>query len=340
MTRLHEQQSQDQVSIKRYPFTNNPEGWFFVARSRDLPTGKLSSLSWLGNEIVMWRHGPDDVPSIAIAFCPHLGARLSPEFGGKLIDGLLVCPFHGFRYDRAGYCVATSNPNDRAPKNCRLDMIPVCEVNGMIMGYNGGTPRFHVPELDDNGWTSKLWGRQSLRTHVQDVVENMVDLNHFTFVHGYKRVDQSGQPVVDECHFTTSMDVIGRLNVPFVKNRTYNTSVEFDLWGLGYFFWETSSLEFGIHTRNWGLCVPNNDELVLHYAVAVRMERGSSAGALRLLPDPLSRRLIRKLVLYETSVTLKQDEHIWNGKSYREKPRLIPTDGPIYKYRQYCQQFY
>lgn len=298
-------------------------------------------MRWLGNEIAVWRCGSDDTMSMAVAVCPHMGTRLTPECGAKLTDGLLVCPFHGYSYDSLGTCVATAHPTRPPPTNCRLNMIPVCEVNGMVMGYHGGTPRFHIPELDEEGgWTGKLWGKLPLHTHIQDVIENVVDLNHFLHVHGYKRIDRVERPVVDQCHFTTSMDIDGRYNIPFVNNLYYSASVEFHLWGLGYFVWETLSTDFSIRTRNWVLCVPDNDDLILHYAVAMKEESGSNAGAIRFLPRAWRKRLIRRFHLYETGVTFRQDENIWNGKSYLEKPRLASTDGEIFQYCRFCQQFY
>ncbi len=327
--------------MPRYPFTNHPEGWYFVARSDEMQTGKLKSIRWLGSEIAVWRCEPDDIVSMAVAVCPHMGTRLTPERGAKLTDGLLVCPFHGYSYDNSGTCVATAHPTRLPPTNCRLNMIPVCEVNGMVMGYHGGKPRFHIPELDEEeGWTGKLWGTLPLRTHIQDVVENVVDLNHFLHVHRCKQIGLIERPVIEKYHFKTSLEINGRYNIPFVRNLYYNATVEFHLWGLGYFFWETLSTEFGIRTRNWLFGVPDNDELILHYAVAMREERGSVAGAMRFLPSEMRKRLIRRVQLYETGVTFKQDEDIWNGKSYLEKPRLSSTDGEIFKFRQFCQQFY
>ena len=193
--------------------------------------------------------------------------------------------------------------------------------------------------MEEDGWTNKVWGDLLLRTHIQEVVENVVDLNHFPHVHGYKQVSSVGQPTVDECHFTTSMKAIGRYNLPFARKSYYNVDVEFHLWGLGYFFWETLS-DDGVRTRNWIFCVPDNDELHMHYAVAVGEKEGPNTGAMKLLPWRMLRWLIRSLLLYETGVTFRQDKDIWNEKTYLENPLLISTDGAFFKYREYCQQFY
>ena len=44
---------------------------------------------------------------MAEAFCPHLGSDLGPAAGGRICDGRLVCPFHGYEFDATGQCVAT-----------------------------------------------------------------------------------------------------------------------------------------------------------------------------------------------------------------------------------------
>lgn len=39
------------------------------------------------------------------AYCPHLGAHLG--IGGTVEGETLRCPFHAFRFDTGGVCVAT-----------------------------------------------------------------------------------------------------------------------------------------------------------------------------------------------------------------------------------------
>src|SRR5262245_58901972 len=55
----------------------------------------------LGQPIVLWRDG-EGYPVALADRCPHRSARLSKGW----VDGnALVCPYHGWSYDRAGACV-------------------------------------------------------------------------------------------------------------------------------------------------------------------------------------------------------------------------------------------
>ena len=83
-----------------------PEGWYFVASRQSILKAKLIQKTWLGEDIVAWCDGAGRV-CVAVAVCPHLGSDLEPAAGGRVRDGCLVCPFHGFEFDVSGQCVAT-----------------------------------------------------------------------------------------------------------------------------------------------------------------------------------------------------------------------------------------
>ena len=68
--------------------------------------GQLCAVRLLGEDLVLWRAGGQAVAWQDL--CVHRGTRLSL---GKVEDGLLVCPYHGWRYDGNGRCVA----DPRAP---------------------------------------------------------------------------------------------------------------------------------------------------------------------------------------------------------------------------------
>ena len=81
-----------------YPF---PESWYFIASRKMIKKKGLLKRTWLGEEIVVWCNEEGNV-CVAEAVCPHLGADLSPEGGGQVRNGFLVCPFHGFEFDVSG----------------------------------------------------------------------------------------------------------------------------------------------------------------------------------------------------------------------------------------------
>ncbi|MYE68365.1 MAG: Rieske 2Fe-2S domain-containing protein, partial [Acidimicrobiia bacterium] len=70
--------------------------WHPVAVSADV-TAEPRQVRLLGEPIVLYR---DAAGPVALADrCVHRGAALS---GGCIRDGRLMCPYHGWQYDRSG----------------------------------------------------------------------------------------------------------------------------------------------------------------------------------------------------------------------------------------------
>ena len=111
-----------------------PEGWYFVASRESILKAGLIQKTWLGQSIVAWCGAGGSV-CVAEAVCPHLGADLGPAAGGRVRDGCLVCPFHGFEYDVSGQCVAT--PFASPPKSAKLTVFETREVLGMVFAWWG-----------------------------------------------------------------------------------------------------------------------------------------------------------------------------------------------------------
>src|SRR5262249_52737160 len=67
--------------------------WFPVARIEDVTDGLVQG-NILGPELVVYRVG--GVATVAEAYCPHRGM---PLWMGKLEDGNLECPYHGWQFE-------------------------------------------------------------------------------------------------------------------------------------------------------------------------------------------------------------------------------------------------
>ncbi|MDE0303162.1 MAG: Rieske 2Fe-2S domain-containing protein [Gammaproteobacteria bacterium] len=83
----------------------------------------------MGEKIVVWCDGKGRI-CFAESACPHLGSELGPDAGGKIRDGCLVCPFHGYEYDATGRCVAT--PYTPPPKATQLRVFETREMDDLI----------------------------------------------------------------------------------------------------------------------------------------------------------------------------------------------------------------
>ena len=77
------------------------DGWREVAALADIPEGDLCTLEIDGRSLLLTRDG-GRVHCYENA-CAHLGMPLE---GGEVADGILTCPYHGFRYALAtGECL-------------------------------------------------------------------------------------------------------------------------------------------------------------------------------------------------------------------------------------------
>ena len=234
----------------------------------------------MGQPIVAWRD-QDAAVCVAGAYCPHLGARLSPETGGRLKDGRLVCPFHGFEYDASGTCVAT--PNAPPPRSCRLDRFPVQEVNGFVFAYwdsAGAEPDWALPELDEDGWTRATCRRYEVFSHPQDIAENSVDINHLASIHGWTDGERSRDVAIDGRHYKAGFRYNGRPNMPGLRRFRFEVSPEVHVWGLGYSRTDSRADTYGVDVRNWYLPVPGRFQAEApHHRRHAISKRSSSIGS-------------------------------------------------------------
>ena len=108
-----------------------PNSWYAVAYSGALEPGALLSRKLAGQDIVVFRTASGQV-CVMDAYCPHLGAHIGID--GRIEGETIRCPFHAFRFDTAGACVATGY-GTRPPPTARVRVWPVREVNGIVLAY-------------------------------------------------------------------------------------------------------------------------------------------------------------------------------------------------------------
>lgn len=322
-----------------------PEGWYFVASRASIHTAGLLQKTWMGADIVAWCT-EDGRVCVAEAVCPHLGSNLGPAAGGRVRDGCLVCPFHGFTFDITGQCVAT--PFAPAPKATRLKVFETREVLGMVFawwGLDGRPPQWRLPDTPP---TSADWcdlGYRILRFagHPQETTENAVDMAHLLHVHGYGNVRRVQPVTVDGPCLTSCFDFRRTRTIAGLTNVTFEVSAITSVIGLGYSFVEIREHSIGMDARLWVLATPVDGRLIDLALVGqireLRHPRRAIVG-LRFLPVSLRARLMNQIILSVQKQDVLQDVLIWQRKRYRPIPRLCRSDGEIGMYRRYCRQFY
>ncbi len=162
--------------------------WYVAAEATDLKDEPLG-VRMLGVDLVLFKSG-DEVSCLANVCC-HRGGALAR---GKISDGRLACPYHGWTYNTLGEVVKIPALGDDAPipKRARVDCYPVQERYGYIWVFLGdmseeerpSLPDF-LPEYDDR----ETWRVGRVQTDWQAnwmrLGENFIDSSHLHFVHQF-----------------------------------------------------------------------------------------------------------------------------------------------------------
>jgi phenylpropionate dioxygenase-like ring-hydroxylating dioxygenase large terminal subunit len=182
--------------------------WHVVGRSSGTATGEVRPARLLGQEVVLWRSSEGLCAWKDL--CLHRGARLS---GGRVQDGCLICPYHGWNYDASGRCVRIpAHPAQPAPMGARVATYHVAEKYGLIWVCLGA-PKREVPaftEWDNVSFRKVLAGPYLFRAHGPRVIENFLDVGHFPFVHAGFLGDPSHTEVGDYEVETTMDGIVAR----------------------------------------------------------------------------------------------------------------------------------
>ena len=322
-----------------------PEGWYFVASREALARAKLIERTWMGRRIVAWRDDRGRV-SVAESVCPHLGSALGPAAGGRVRNGRLVCPFHGYQFDTSGTCVAT--PFAPPPKTARLRSFETREVLGLVFawwGIAGRPPQWSLPEGPPAGadWCEPAFRTLRFRGHPQETSENAVDMAHLRYVHGYDNVRRVGRVTVDGADLRSSFDFRRARRIAGIADLTFEVSATAHVVGLGYSLVEFHERSIGMDGRLWVLATPVDGTLIDLVLVSqlrrIRKPKRLIAG-LGFLPPVLRTEAMNRLVLRNQKHDVTQDVEVWSRKRYRPRPALCASDGEIGMYRRYCRQFY
>ena len=156
--------------------------WTIVGTARDLGRAPLA-LQVAGERVVVFRDDAGQARGL-IDRCPHRGVQLSL---GRVVDGCLECPFHGWRFAGDGSnCAVPWNPDAR-PERLAATPVPVCERGGLLWLYTApgadAPSEPDVPELLTRpGMVVCAWV-VDWQTHWTRAMENMLDWPHLPFIH-------------------------------------------------------------------------------------------------------------------------------------------------------------
>ncbi|MFN3824055.1 MAG: Rieske 2Fe-2S domain-containing protein [Pseudorhodobacter sp.] len=150
--------------------------WQAVARSRDVARRPVRVMLD-GAPVVLFRRA-DGIAALADR-CPH---RLVALSGGQVVGDTLQCPYHGWRFDGEGRCVAIPGHIGAVPR-ARVLRYRACEHEGAVFLSKGapvGPPRAHPMEGQS---TVIRLVTSRVRSTLTDTAENILDATHTHFTH-------------------------------------------------------------------------------------------------------------------------------------------------------------
>ena len=154
--------------------------WYAVLEVTEVKAGAVLAARRMGLDLVFWRD-EEGTPGAAIDQCPHRQVRLSQ---GQVEGGMLVCPFHTFRYGRDGICVGLPGMEEEA-KKLRLETYELREKGDWLWLW-WGTPGASLPPIPTFRTVEMLPSRvirKDWHTSWERVVEASLDTHHIPVVH-------------------------------------------------------------------------------------------------------------------------------------------------------------
>ena len=156
--------------------------WYVVAEAGDIES-RPQAVRLLGDDIVIWR-GPGAMLIAAPDRCPHREAPLSE---GHVVDGCLVCCYHGWTFGAEGRCVRVPSAAEGVPipPRSNLSTIHVVERYGLVWVCLD-EPVAGIPEIaaeHDATYRRINTGVETWRTSATRMTDNFMDISHFPYVH-------------------------------------------------------------------------------------------------------------------------------------------------------------
>lgn len=178
-----------------------PKNAWYVACTSDEISDKPLGRKVCNESIVFYR-GADGRVAALEDFCPHRGAPLSL---GRVVDGKLVCGYHGLEMGCDGKTVAM--PGQRVRGFPPIRSFPLIERYGFVWIWPGDAAQADAAKLPHLAWAeSNEWAYGGGLYHIQCdyrlMIDNLMDLTHETYVHA----SSIGQKEIDETPVATRVE--------------------------------------------------------------------------------------------------------------------------------------
>jgi len=161
--------------------------WYPICTGAELPPDAPLRSRVLGMTFVAFRDD-NGAAHVLSDTCVHRGGSLS---NGKVADGCIACPYHGWRYSGDGRCheIPAQRGRGKPPARAKVDSYPVEEKYGIVFAFLGDLPEeerpplYEIREFDQDGWRASEIMILNIACYYERSMENGLDMVHNEFVH-------------------------------------------------------------------------------------------------------------------------------------------------------------
>ena len=168
------------------------DAWYVACTPNEIDDKPLGRM--VCNERIVFYRGPGGQAAALEDWCPHRGAPLSL---GRVVEGRLVCGYHGLEMGSDGKTIAM--PGQRVRGFPAIRTYPAVERHGFVWVWPGDPAladpaRIHpLPWAEDPEW-SFGGGMFHIQCDYRLMIDNLMDLTHEKYVHstsiGQKELDE------------------------------------------------------------------------------------------------------------------------------------------------------
>lgn len=315
--------------------------WYPICRTDELTDGGPVRSTLLGTQYVVFRDAEGQAHVLSDT-CVHRGGSLSK---GKVVDGCVQCPYHGWRFDGAGQCVEIpSLDGKKPPGRAKVDSYPVQEKYGIVFAFLGDLPEderpplYEIEEYDDPAWRETEIIMMELNCFYERSVENGIDPIHNEFVHPAQGSPQPVAGTVEYPETPWGSGVTGNYTEK-TKKRTSGEGMESDIahlnagsWHHGpnmIITWIHFAKDTGLHQYLFEAPIDGNRTKI--YFVNLR--------SFRL--DPKHDEAIRDANVYVTEEDIVILENVFPVRTPDQPSQelLTPGDKTIVRYREFLDDW-
>jgi phenylpropionate dioxygenase-like ring-hydroxylating dioxygenase large terminal subunit len=288
----------------------------------------------MNEDMVLWRNENGKACCIADKCC-HRGASLSC---GKLKEGKLECPFHGFVFDETGKVVLipANGKNKVVPETMKVTSFKTHEDDGFIWIWWGDDDKvtaapFFFTELRNFSYSSF---KDEWNIHYSRAIENQLDVVHLPFIHR-TTIGRGNKTLVNGPVVTLENDLLtfyvnnvkdDGQTVPLKPNEIVDYHKLFHLQFHYPNIWQNFISD---KIRAFAAFVPVDEDNTVIY---IRYYQ-------RMINFPLLKELFNYIGKISSIIILRQDKKIVvtqlpKKSEYAMDERLIMGDKPIIEYRK------